>query len=180
MKRTALTLAIAALSMAAVSLPAQASSMPKGDFTRNNLGLGVGNGISVSLDFPVSSLFSLGGAFSAENFNRNTIDIRGVYKLVPGGGSRLTVGLLGGVQIYGPSFGAFSLFDPFLGVALAYPFAPRLTGRLNLAAAFNTGGAGFNGTRASGVELAYEFTPTLEGTLGVNGRGDILGLKLLF
>jgi hypothetical protein len=88
---------------------------------------------------------------------------------------------LGGVQIYGPSFGSFTGYDPFIGVALAYAFTPQLTGRLNVAAAFaTTAGFGFNGTRASGIELGYKFTSNLEGTIGANGRGDFIGLKLSF
>lgn len=180
MKRNILSITAACIATLAMTAPAFASSLPQADFSRNNLGLGIGNGVSVSLDFPVSSMLSLGGAFSAQNFNANTIDLRGLYKLIPGGTGKLTLDLLGGVQIYGNTFGAFNFFDPFVGVALAYPFAPRLNGRLNIAGSFNTSGAGFNGTRASGFELAYQFTPTLEGTIGANGRGDFLGLNLNF
>jgi hypothetical protein len=169
--------------IAGLSAPAFASSMPKADFGgRNTLGLGVGNGVSVSLDFPLSHMVSLGGALSLTRFSSNTLDLRLLYKLVPGGGSgRLTLDLLGGLQVYGPSFGNFNSFDPFLGVALAYPFTSRLNGRLNIAAAFLSSSAfSFDATRASGLELAYEFTPTLEGTLGYNGRGDVIGLKFAF
>jgi hypothetical protein len=181
MKRNILTLTAACIATMALSAPALASSMPKADFGRSNtLGLGVGNGVSLSIDFPVSGDLSLGGALSAQGFVSNTADLRLLYKLMPGGTGRLHLDLLGGVQIYGPRFGQFTSFDPFIGVALAYPFTSRLTGRLNVAGAFNTGGLGFNGTRASGIELAYEFSPNLEGTIGANGRGDFLGLKFGF
>ena len=181
MKRTFFTLAALAATMA-FSAPAFASSMPKADFGRSNtLGLGVGNGISFSLDFPLSRALSLGGALSAQSFSANTIDLRLLYKLIPGGRERVFLDLLGGVQVYGPRFGSFTNFYPFLGVALAYPFTSRLTGRLNVAATFATSGPfDWRDTRASGIELAYEFTPSLEGTIGANGRGDFLGLKFSF
>lgn len=180
MKKFVLSLAAVAAAVS-LSTPAFASSMPKADFGRGNtLGLGLGNGVSLSLDFPVGGMLSLGGAVSAQSFSSNTIDLRLLYKLVHGGRDRLFLDLLGGVQFYGPTFGNFSVVSPFIGVALAYPFTSRLTGRLNVAASFGTGGAGFNGTRASGLELAYEFTPNLEGTLGYNGRGDVIGLKFSF
>lgn len=179
MKKLVLSLAAAA-SVLAATTPAFASSMPKADFGRNNtLGLGVGNGVSFSLDFPLSNMLSLGGALSAERFSANTLDLRLLYKLIPGGHQKLYLDLMGGIQIYGPSFGSFNAFDPFIGVALAYPFTPQLTGRLNVAAAFGTVG-GFNATRASGLELGYKFTSNLEGTIGANGRGDFIGLKFGF
>jgi hypothetical protein len=181
MKRSICTLA-ALVATTAFSAPAFASSMPKADFGRaNTLGLGVGNGISLSLDFPLGGSLSLGGALSLQSFSANTIDLRLLYKLLPGGRERLYLDLLGGLQIYGPRFGSFTAYYPFLGIALAYPFTNRLTGRLNVAAAIPTSGAFlFSDTRASGLELAYEFTSNLEGTIGANGRGDFLGLKFSF
>lgn len=181
MKRTLFALTTAAATLVATVAPAFASSMPKADFGRaNTFGLGVGDGVSLSLDFPVSGDLSLGGAISAQSFRSNTVDLRLLYKLVRGGTRALHVDLLAGLQIYGPSFGNFSSYDPVIGVALAYPLTDKLTLRGNIAGAFSTTGLGFNATRASGIELAYEFTPNLEGTLGGNGRGDVLGLKLSF
>jgi opacity protein-like surface antigen len=177
MRRVTLTLAASLMSLAMAG-PAFASSMPKADFGRaNTFGLGVGYSASISLDFPVGGNLSLGGAFTFQSFRSNIIDLRLMYKLLSG---KPSLGLLGGVQLSGPSLGNFSVYTPFIGVGLAYPFTNKLTGRLNLAAAIGVGGGAFSGTTASGIELAYEFTPQLEGTIGANGRGDFLGLKLSF
>ena len=180
MKRTALTLAAAVLALGATALPAQASSMPKADFDRNTLGLGLGNGFSLSLDFPVNRELSLGGSISAPGFVSNNFDLRLLYKLLNGGRSNLTLALLAGVQAYGPRFGTISTYQPMVGVGLAYPFTSQLTGRLNLVAGFGGGAFGLTSMGPSGIELGYRFTPNLEGTIGANGRGDFIGLKFAF
>lgn len=179
MKRTALALATTALALGVAALPAQASSMPKADFDRNTFGLGLGNGVSLSLDFPINRDLSLGGSLSAPGFVASNFDFRLLYKLLHGGRSNLTLALLAGVQAYGPRFGTISGYAPMIGVGLAYPFTPQLTGRLNVVAGFG-GIWGWNSLGPSGIELAYRFTPSLEGTIGANGRGDFLGLKLSF
>lgn len=179
MKRKALVLAATVLALGATALPAQASSMPKADFDRNTLGLGLGNGVSLSLDFPVNRDLSLGGSLSLPQFRAGNFDLRLLYKLIHGGRSNLTLALLAGVQAYGPTFGTFSTYQPMVGIGLAYPFTSQLTGRLNVVAGFG-GGWGWNNLGPSGIELGYRFTPNLEGTIGANGRGDFLGLKFAF
>lgn len=179
MKRTALALAATVLALGATALPAQASSMPKADFDRNTLGLGLGNGVSLSLDFPVNRDLSLGGSLSAPGFAAGNFDLRLLYKLIKGGRSNLTLALLAGVQAYGARFGTITSYQPMVGVGLAYPFTSQLTGRLNLVAGFG-GAFGLTSLGPSGIELGYRFTPNLEGTIGANGRGDFLGLKFAF
>lgn len=159
------------------SVPAQASSMPRPDFgAKPYLGLGIGNGLSLSIDFPVSRELSLGGSLGAPGFLGSNFDFRLLYKLVNGGRSGLTLDLLAGLQASGPRFSTFNNFDPFVGVGLAYPFTPRLTGRLNVA----VGVVSRQAFLPSGIELGYRFTPSLEGTIGANGHGDFLGLKFDF
>lgn len=152
--------------------PAFASSMPKADFSEPYLGLGIGNGLSLSVDIPLDRELSLGAAIGAPSFAAGSADVRLLYKLVR---ERLTLALLAGAQASGPRFSQFSYFQPMLGVALAYPFNPKLTGRLNVVV-----GVFDRGVTPSGLELGYKFTRSLEGTLGVNGRGDVLGLKYTF
>jgi hypothetical protein len=157
-----------------VSSPALASTMPKADFGGSPvLGLGVGYGVGVSFDAPVSSQLSLGVAGHFAYFNTVHGDLRLLYKLLHGGGG-LTLDLLAGAGYGGvPSANAYA-FSPFVGVALAYPFTNRFTGRLNVGInPLNPGGV-----TASGIELGYKFSNTLEGTIGGNGLGDFLGLKL--
>jgi hypothetical protein len=171
-------LALAAVSALLAGLPAQASSMPKADFARPNLGIGLGNGVSVSVDFPVSREFSLGASVGFPRFNSGGVDVRGLYKLLQGhSDSRLDLDLLLGVQAFGLGSNV-PAFAPFAGVALAYPFTSRLTGRLNLAYALESVYSFYD--QPSGIELGYRFTPTLEGTIGASGRGDVLGLNLAF
>jgi hypothetical protein len=171
------TLAFASLLLVAAAAPARASSMPRADFGgRPVLGLGLGNGLSVGLDVPLSSALSLGGSFNAGFVTARTssVDLRLLYKLVTADRGRFQLDLLGGMQGGGPGF-ALAGFEPVVGVAMAYGLLPRLTLRLNLATGvFNRGGIG-----PSGIELGYDLTPTIEGTLGGNGRGDFLGLKIL-
>lgn len=160
----------------ALASPAAASSMPKADFNRPSFGLGFGNGLSLALDFPLSRDFSLGGSLNATYFytRSSSFDLRGLYKLMHGG--PLSLDLLGGVAAYSYGTYNFNTLEPFIGVALAYPFTSQLIGRLNVAV--GVFGRGYYGP--SGLELAYKFTPTLEGTIGANGRGDVLGLRLSF
>lgn len=166
-----------------MTAPAYASSLPKADFSRNNLGLGIGNGLSVSLDFPLSRDLSLGGAVNLGYLYARTssLDVRLLYKILHAGRERLGLDILAGVQGWGYNF-ALGGWEPFAGVALAYPFTPQLTGRLNLAVGLLGGftGAPWGAFGPSGLEIGYRFTPSLEGTLGANGRGDVLGLNFSF
>ena len=176
--RTLTRLALASMvCWAATSSVAEASSLPRADFgNRPTFGLGLGNGISLAIDAPIAPLLTLGASLSAPNFSSSNIDVRLMYKLIPGGGiNRLTLGLLGGVQAGGNTFGSFNYTDPFVGVGLAYPLTSQITIRGNVAVGI-LGGVG-NRFGPSGAELAYRFSNQLEGTLGFNGRGDVIGLK---
>lgn len=170
------TAPLAFLALITLAAPAAASSLPKADITRPTLGLGLGNGASLSLDAPVSGDLSLGGAIGAPAFTAGNLDLRLLYKLVRGGRQRLHLSLLGGVQFNSSRFTVLGGPEPMLGVALAYPFTSQLTGRANIVVGLGPN-IGSSSMRPSGLELAYRFTPTLEGTFGWNGRGDILGLK---
>lgn len=166
MTRNVLAASILAASLF-TSGPALASTMPKADFGGSpTLGLGVGYGVGVSIDAPISPLLSIGIAGHFNRFSQVYGDARLLYKLVHGGGG-LTLDLLAGAG-YGGGI------DPFIGVALAYPFTNRLTGRLNV----GINPLAYTSYSASGLELGYKFSNTLEGTIGVNGLNDVLGLKL--
>ncbi len=159
------------------ALPAQASSMPRADFgSRPTIGLAVGNGLSVGLDIPVSQAVSIGGSFSAGlAWSRSTnVDLRLLYKLVSADRGRFQLDLLAGAQGYGPGTFTFTTFEPIVGIATAYDLTPQLSLRGNLA----TGLVARGGTGPSGIELGYRFSPTIEGTIGANGRGDVIGLKI--
>lgn len=181
MKHTRSLLALA-LVWSSLSAPALASTMPHADFARNTLALGLGNGISGSADFPLNRDWMLGAGanFSYLGMTGASLDVHALYKILRGTGDagRLDLDLMGGVQ--GSGFGTLR-FDPFIGVALAYPFTPRLTGRLNIAVGLPGAGLlGGWGVAPAGIELGYRFTPRLEGTIGYNGRGDVLGLDFVF
>jgi hypothetical protein len=169
MTRNLLTASVMAATLFASS-PVLASTMPKADFGGSpTLGLGVGYGVGVSIDAPVSPQLSLGIAGHFNQFRNVYGDARLLYKLLHGGGG-LTLDLLAGAG-YGIGFGSL---DPFVGVALAYPFTSRLTGRLNI----GINPLAYTSYSASGIELGYKFSNTLEGTIGANGLNDFLGLKL--
>lgn len=168
---------------------AEASTMPRADFTRGSrvLGLGAGNGIGASIDVAVSPQLSLGGAVGSGVFGFNTTrwDVRMLYQFVNGGRRNLSVvGLLGvwGDSGYRTVLGLAPGLE--IGFGLSYPFTRELTGRLNLAVPYygSLGGPYFNafGGPSAGVEIAYRFQPHLEGTLGSNGLGGVLGAKLNF
>lgn len=168
------TLAACALALLAAA-PAQASSMPRADFgAKPYLGLGLGNGVSLSFDAPLNRDMALGASLGTGFVTSrwSNVDVRFLYKLLHGGTQRPFVDLLVGVQGGGLGFNLGG-FEPIVGVGLAYAFTPQLTLRGNLVAGVNS--RGFIGP--SGIELGYKFSPQLEGTIGGNGRGDVLGLK---
>lgn len=176
MKRV-LLLVLPTLTAFMATLPAQASSMPRADFgNRPVIGLAIGNGLSVGLDVPIGQALSLGGSFNAgfAFYRYSNIDLRLLYKLFSADRSRFQLDLLAGAQGGGPGTFVFSTFEPIVGVAMAYDLTSLLTLRLNaVTGIFAAGGVG-----PSGIELGYRFSPTLEGTIGANGRGDFLGLKI--
>lgn len=178
MSRLALSALCLSLAVVGATPAAMASSLPIADFYQPKLGIGVGNGVSLGLDFPVSRSWDIGGSINSGFFVRQVsdLDLHALYKILPGGRNRLTLDLLLGVDAFGNGFFQGTSLNPFVGVALAYPFAPRFTGRLNVAIS----PFGLGDVNPSGLELGYRFSSNLEGTLGVNGRGDVLGLNVLF
>ena len=175
--------------LAAGAPVAEASTMPRADFTRGSrvLGVGVGNGIGASVDVAVQPNLSLGGAIGSGVYGFDTTrwDVRMLYQFVNGGRRNLSVaGLLGvwGDSRYQRPLGLAPGIE--IGFALSFPFTRELTGRLNLAVPYygTLGGPYFNafGGPSAGAELGYRFQPHIEGTLGVNGMGGLLGAKLNF
>lgn len=178
----------------AIALPAAASTMPRADMAGHDdryFGVGIGNGLSVSLDAPLNRQLTLGGSIGTGVLWDNTLaryDVRAVYDFVNGGRRNLSIAGILGVWGTNPPF-----INPYgtqgwpvleVGFGLAYPFTRRLTGRLNLIVPYYGSIAGpyyyfFSGP-AGGAELAYAFTPAVEGTIGVNGQGNLLGLKMNF
>lgn len=182
--------AVTAGSLLAAGAPmADASTMPRADFTRGSrvLGVGAGNGIGASVDVAVQPNLSLGGAIASGvyGFDSTRWDVRMLYQFVNGGRRNLSVaGLLGvwGDSRYQRPLGLAPGIE--IGFALSFPFTRELTGRLNLAVPYygTLGGPYFNafGGPSAGAELGYRFQPHIEGTLGVNGMGGLLGAKLNF
>lgn len=174
---------VAALAWAA---PALASTMPRADFGGADgryFGVGLGNGLSVSLDAAVNRQFSLGGSIGTGVLGyveASRYDIRALYAFVPGGRRSLSIaGILG---LWGGTTYPSQYLE--IGVGLAYPFTSAFTGRLNLVVPFYglLAGPYYNtwGGPAGGLELAYKFQSSLEGTIGSNGQGNLLGLKIAF
>jgi len=180
-------------SLAGLAQSAGASTMPRADLGgRNNyFGIGLGNGVSASVDLGLTRQLTLGGSIGTGLLGYsepNRYDIRLLYDFIAGGRHNLSVaGIIG---LWGGSYWSWAN-TPFnlapgieVGVGLAYPFTPRFTGRLNLVVPYYgiTGGPYYNywGGPSGGLELAYKFQPHLEGTLGTNGQGNLLGLKLDF
>lgn len=187
--------AVLALALTVVLAPvAAASSLPKVDFGEKPLfgfGLGINQllrtGGSLSLDVPFGSTMLLGGSVATNMDGSINYDVRGLYRLIEGGREGPTIA--GMVGLWGaPGTANFQLpgsVAPLLGFGLAYPATDKIDVRLNLVySPFFTYTTEFltfiGGPPTSGVEVGYQLTPTLEVTLGVNGRGDILGANMTF
>lgn len=181
MKKVALAFAVALAPCGAILAKAGeafASTLPGADERHTLLGGGVGSGAGVSIDAALSTETRLG--FSAgfgRVFTAPHFDVRLAQRL-PTGTRNFSLSLIAG---------AFGLGLPFpigveAGAGLAYEFTPRIAGRLNLVFGFVPFGISaldyWWSAPAAGFELAYQFTPQLEGSLGYNGRGEVLGLKL--
>lgn len=181
-------LAVAAAVVAGAAMPASASSLLGADIKRSTLGLGLGNGISAAIDFPVAKQATLGASANFGGWGWGGLganfDVRGQYRLLERIESLpLTLSLMGGVAGYTAGVSGFGVFGvaPFVGVGLSYPFIPnKLIGRANVLVGFGFGTFGATYYAPNGAEIAYKFTPSLEGTLGWNSHGDILGLKYAF
>ncbi len=172
MKRIVLALA---LSLAPCA-PVLASTLPGADERSTLFGGGVGSGAGVSLDGALSGNTRLGFSVGfGRVFTTPQFDVRLAQNL-PTGSNKFNLTLIAG---------AFGLGLPFplgveAGAGLAYEFAPRVSGRLNLVYGFVPFGGSLDylSAPAAGFEIGYQFTPQLEGTLGWNGRGEVLGIKL--
>lgn len=178
-------------------LPAAASSLPRADIgSRPVLGIGVGGnqslqaGGSLSLDVPVTDAIAIGGSASSTFAGGLDYDVRGMYRFILGASSTgpsisAILGLWGqpGLSGFQTGFGA----APYLGFGLAYPINEKFTVRLDLAYApfFDYAHANetlvfLGGPPSSGVEVGYHITKNFEATLGLNGRGDLIGASYTF
>lgn len=193
MKRIAVA-AAAAWALVGAS-PAWASSLPGVDFgDRPVAGLGVGAnealsaGGSLSVDVPLGDQILVGGAIASTFGGNVNYDLRAMYRLVEGSSDSPAIGGL--VGVWGaPGLPGFQLpvsAAPFVGFALAYSPMERVDLRLNLAYSpfFDYGPSEFlgfiGGPPVSGLEVGYQLTPSLEATLGLNGRGDFVGVNMAF
>lgn len=168
------------LAISAASLPAYATTMPTADVRAGRHHFSFGLAPSAAVDFAITDRFSLGGSVGLSyllrqgRFDFPTADIRGVYQFIK---SPLAVSGIFGVTgdtrypFLGQNWGAE------LGIGLAYPFTPQITGRLNAVAG---AGRGLFVAPASGIEVAFKVLPALELALAFNGYGDILGLRFAF
>jgi len=183
--RLSVALATLLLAATAVSLPAQASTMPKAETDQSSFVLGLGP--SLSFDARLAQNVTLGASvglpFLIEGFDRvsSRYDVRVVYNFFQQGNFFLSgiFGIWGNVNFSNTTLSRWAGLE--LGLGLAYKFTPQLTGRLNIVPGYNFFGsrAFFNDfyAPAGGVELAYKFSPTFEGTIGYNGQGDLIGLR---
>jgi hypothetical protein len=169
-------------------LTATASTLPKIDVPSSSLSLG--SAPALALDLALSPQGTLGASFAApfyygSNFGITRYDIRYMHRFVSqdrffvGG----IVGIYGDVDFFRNSGLPLSALGLELGIAIAYRFTDELTGRVNIVPGIgflqSNGGFGLF-PPAGGLELAWRFSPSLEGTLGLNGNGDIAGLRLIF
>lgn len=174
------------LTSVGIALPAAGSTMPRSDFggaDTRYFGVGFGNGLGVSLDVGLSRQFSLGASIGTGvlgYFEASRYDIRAMYAFVPG--ARRNLSIAGIVGFWGGTSYPAQYIE--IGLGLSYPFTSVFTGRLNLVVPFYglLGGPYYNswGGPAGGLELAYKFQAHVEGTIGSNGQGNLLGLKLDF
>lgn len=188
MRRTLATLAI----LGGVALPASASTLPRADITRPDLryfGIGAGHAVSVSADVAVAPNWTLGASLGSGFWNDPEpyrYDVRAVYAFVNGGRTGLSIagilGLWGGTTFQNP-YNLGRLPVPEVGFGLSYPYQ-NFVGRLNLIVPYYGQIAGpyfyMFGGPSGGLEFGYKVRPYMEATLGINGQGNYLGLKLDF
>ncbi len=165
--------------------PARASMLPQADFDARarTVGLGLGYGGGVSLDWGLG-----GGLMAGISAARmlgpvgNRLDARVLYQFVDGERKGLSIsGILGLWADTGFLGSPFPFLPPVEGgFGLAYPLLPQLVARLNLVVPLFAPQRAFDvfGGPAAGLEMGYRFGPNLEATLGLNGQGNLLGLRL--
>lgn len=160
-----------------LATPAQASTLPRADFEqRPLLALGGGQALGLSFDVPLNANWSLGAALGSRAFVGARAEFRALYRLVGAdGGGRYQLAGMFGSQAAGPAFGRLNTLAPLLGITGAYQMLPQWTLRASLAGAYPSSEM----WRSSGIEVGYRYSSGLELTIGYNGRGDLLGLKLL-
>ncbi|HEY9721656.1 MAG TPA: hypothetical protein V6D47_06560 [Oscillatoriaceae cyanobacterium] len=177
--------------LAAGSRTATASTLPGVDFgTQPLVGLAIGTGLAwapsgaVSFDLPLGESFMVGASAGTSYGTQLNFDVRGIYRLVVGNRESPTIGVMAG--LWGaPGMAGFQLpggVAPFVGFGLSYDVTKRITARLNLAYSpffnyNNTALLFMDGPPSAGVELGYKVRPNLQATLGLDGRGDLLGLS---
>ncbi len=186
-RRAAVRVALSVL-LAGIAAPAWASTLPAADFRpgARTLGIGLGFGGGVSFDDAFAPSWLGGGSVSwlASPPIGERFDVHLLYQFINGGRSGLSIaGIVGLWADTGIKGGPFPSMPPLeTGFGLAYPLTPNLVGRLNLVVPL------FNPTRpfdvfggpAAGLEVSYRFHPGLEATLGLNGEGNLLGLRMSF
>ncbi|HEY9855771.1 MAG TPA: hypothetical protein V6D05_08560 [Stenomitos sp.] len=189
MLKTVATLAF----LGAFALPAAASTMPRADITGRDMryfGLGLGHALSVSADVALAPQWTLGASLGTGYWNDPEpyrYDVRWVYSFVTGGRTGLSIagilGIWGGTTFQNP-YNLDHLPVPEVGFGLAYPFTRDLVARLNLIVPYygQVPGPYFYmfGGPSGGLELGYRVRPYMEATLGINGQGNYLGMKLDF
>ncbi len=188
MRSTLASLAI----LGALALPAGASTLPRADLTSPDMryfGIGVGHALSVSADFAVTPSWTLGASLGSGFWNDPEpyrYDVRAVYAFVNGGRTALSIagilGIWGGTAFQNP-YNLGHLPVPEVGFGLSFPYQAFIA-RLNLIVPYYGQVAGpyfyMFGGPAGGLEIAYRVRPYMEATLGINGQGNYLGLKLDF
>lgn len=174
------------------ALPAAASTLPRADITSRDMryfGLGAGHAVSVSADVAVHPQWTLGASLGTGYWNDPEpyrYDVRAMYSFVNGGRTGLSIagilGLWGGATFQNP-YNLGRLPVPEVGFGLSYPYQ-AFVARLNLIVPYYGQIAGpyfyMFGGPAGGLEVAYRMRPYMELTLGINGQGNYLGLKLDF
>ncbi|MBI6547088.1 MAG: hypothetical protein HY692_09855 [Cyanobacteria bacterium NC_groundwater_1444_Ag_S-0.65um_54_12] len=167
-----------------VAKSATASMLPPADFkpTSRTVGIGLGYGGGVAVDLGIERNLSAGisfGYLAAPIGNR--FDLRLLYQFVNGESKSLTIaGIIGLWADTGFADSPFPFLPPLEGgFALSYPITPQLITRLNLVVPLFSPRRPFDifGGPAAGVELGYRLRPNLEGTIGLNGQGNLIGLR---
>lgn len=172
-----------------ISTPCVASSLPGAEISTNILGIGVP--VSLSADFKINPKMSMGCSlglpiYHYKSYGIGRYDLRVLYLFSNENNLSIAgvIGAWGDTDILRPTPGSnYSPIGIEIGLALSYPFTPKLTGRLNI-----VGGLPLLGVQnvfgyfppAGGIELGYKFSDTIEGTVGVTGQGDFIGLRIGF
>lgn len=185
-KKITITTVITGILNGGLFTPAQATTIPKADGNFNNLSIGFGPSLSAdfNLDLETTLGFSLASPvyFDVGDFGITRYDVRVNHQLYRYRSFTLSgiVGLWGDANLINSK--AVSPLGLEAGVGLAYSFTPELTARLNIVPGFaffkRSGVLRDFIPPANGFELGYKFNPNLEGTIGFNGNGDILGLRI--